>query len=422
MESRYAYWLLLFLKKVFAIKIKSVILVNMAILKTTESVPGYADVKKQMVKFLRERRIPVNGKLPPLRELSGQFNVSVATLRKAVLSLEESGELSVRHGSGIYVADKSGELVVETTILRPFRKNKTICVIDSFAKGDFEGHYLDNFVLSETLQGAKEACLKAQWGLKVLSFVIGEGEQAILHKIAESKEDIALMVVTQHFLSLLDSVEKMGVPTVVLGPLGTKTYKNQVCIDLFEAGVLAGDHLADLGHQNVLYIGLHPTVAKTAYLRHSGFCYAHKRAFPQGEIHEIFVPDATISSEIRQVFLDASQKALEFIDSVSAIFISSDQIALTVVPYLLQHGVRIPQTVSLVALDNSRFARLFTPMWTSVDLNRPGAAMTAFEFLSTWDNGSSAPTFSKYFVPSRLVVRESAVSRIQNGNETDVKA
>jgi DNA-binding LacI/PurR family transcriptional regulator len=393
----------------------------MAVLKANENVSVHADVKERMVEFLREKRIPVNGKLPPLRELSGKFNVSLATIRKAVLSLEESGELSVRHGSGVYVVDKHGELVVETTILRPFRGNKTICVIDSFARGDLEGHYLDNFVLSETLQGAKEACLKSKWGLKVLSFVIGEGEQAILQKIAECKGDVALMVVTQHFLNLLDSVEKMGVPVVVLGPSGTKTYKNEVCIDLFEAGVLAGDHLAELGHQKVLYIGQHPAVAKTSYLRHSGFCYAHKKVFPQGEIHEIFVSDTTDSSKLRQLFLGAAQKALEFINSVSAIFISSEQIALTVMPYLLQHGVRIPETVSLVTLDNSRFAKLFTPMWTSIDLNRPGAAITAFELLSACDNGSPVSPFFKYFVPSRLVIRDSAVSWIQNKKETSVK-
>jgi DNA-binding LacI/PurR family transcriptional regulator len=382
----------------------------MTVSNTNESVSVGTDVKERMIEFLRTKRIPINGKLPPLRELSDRFNVSLATMRKAVLSLEESGELVVKHGSGIYVVDKQGELVVETTILRPCRKNKTLCIIDSFAEGDFEGHYLDNFVLSEAMQGAKEACQRSKWGLKVLSFVIGDGEQAILSKIAEMKENIAILVVTQHFLGMMDAVEKMGVPAVVLGPLGTNICKNEVCIDLFEAGMQAGDHLAKLGHQKVLYLGQDPSVAKTSYLRHSGFCYAHKKAFPQGQIHEVFIPDVTVSSEVRQLFLDSAKEALKIIDSVSAIFISSDQVALIVVPYLLQHGVRIPQSVSLVTLDNSRFAKLFTPTWTSVDLNRPGAAMAAFDILSNCEKGQPVSSTSKHIVSSQLVVRESAIA------------
>ncbi|OHB53015.1 MAG: hypothetical protein A2Y07_06340 [Planctomycetes bacterium GWF2_50_10] len=380
-----------------------------------------SDIKRQMITFLREGKFSLDGKLPALRELSSKFNVSVATVRKAVVQLEQSGDVVVRHGSGVYVVDNGG-LVTETTILRPVRENKTICVIDSFERDDFEGHYLDNFVLSEVLQGVQDACRKAQWGLKVLSFIINEGEQAVLHKIGECKDSIALMVVSQHFLGLLDSVQQMGVPAVVLGPLGSKTGKyNEVCIDLFEAGASVGEHLVSLGHQKVLYIGQNPAVAKGSYLRHAGFCYAHKRAFPEGKIQEIFVSDATNSSVFRQMFVGAAEKVLEAVNSVSAIFIASDQIALIVVPYLLQHGVRIPQTVSLITLDNSRFTKLFTPTWTSVDLNRPGAAMKAFEFLSAGNNDSSVSGFSKYFVPSKLVIRGSAVPYTQNENEKSTK-
>jgi DNA-binding LacI/PurR family transcriptional regulator len=364
----------------------------------------------QVLEYLRKADIPANGKLPPLRELSSQFNVSLATLRRAVVNLEKSGEVSIRHGSGVYVADKHGELVIETTILQPAPKNKTVYIIDSFAKGDIEGHYLDNYIIAETIQGAKDICLEEKWGLKVLSFVIGEGEHAILRRLEQDNENMALIVVTQHFLNLYDNVERLEIPTVSIGPLGPKSLKYEISMDLFEAGALAGEYLARLGHKDVLYIGQFPSVAKTSYLRHAGFCYAHQKAFPQGKINEVFIADAQSSSEEKQFYRDAAQQSLKFIDSVSAIFVSSEQIALTAVPYLLQNGVQIPQTVSLVTLDNSRFGKVFTPMWTSVDLNLQGAAKAAAELLLAWDSGLPKPAFYNSLVPSKLIVRDSAIA------------
>lgn len=46
-------------------------------------------------------------RLPPDRELAGTLGVSRNTLREALLALEILGILDVRHGSGIYVADRT---------------------------------------------------------------------------------------------------------------------------------------------------------------------------------------------------------------------------------------------------------------------------------------------------------------------------
>ncbi|OHB53028.1 MAG: hypothetical protein A2Y07_06415 [Planctomycetes bacterium GWF2_50_10] len=370
-----------------------------------------SDIKRQMITFLREGKFPIDGKLPPLRELSDKFNVSVATLRKAVVQLEQSGDVVVRHGSGVYVSDRCGESVVETTILNSAPGNKTIYVIDAFAKGDLEGHLSDNFVLNETVQGVKESCIKAQWGLKIISFVIGDGNHAIMRRISQSKDKAALIVVSQHFLPMIETVEHMGVPVVSVGPLGVKALQYEVCVDLFEAGYMAGQHLVNLGHENVLYLGQIPSVGKTAYLRHAGFCYIHQKTFLNGKIHEVFVPDSSSSEEEKQAFCQGAQKSLEIIKSVSAIFIASEKIAMVAVPYLLQNGVKIPETVSLVTIDNSRFGKAFTPAWTSVDLNIRGAAMAAAELQISWGKGLSRPQSSNSLAQPRLVLGGSAIQK-----------
>ena len=136
----------------------------------------------------------------------------------------------------------------------------------------------------------------------------------------------------------------------------------------------------------------------------------HRKAISQGKIHEIFVRNANSISELKQLHRDAGRQGLGLIDSVSAVFISSEQIALAIVPYLLQNEVRIPKNVSLVTLDNSRIGEAFSPMWTSVDINRQLAAKMAAELLLTWDRGLPKPEFYSSLVPAKLVVRESSVA------------
>jgi DNA-binding LacI/PurR family transcriptional regulator len=387
---------------------------------------GCQELDKQVMSLIRENNISVHKKLPSLRKMATTFGVSVPMVRKAVSNLEKSGKVCIRHGSGVYVADAHSDSLVETIILRPINRNKTICIIDAFAEGDARGHYVDSFILEELIQGTKEVCLKSQWGLKVLSFAIGKGEEAV-RKIAQEKDAISVINTCSHFLDHLDALKDMGVSNVTIGPVGLKslrpqTLKHEICVDLYEAGSLAGNFLAEMGHKNVLYIGMEPSIARISGLRHAGFCCAHKAVFPQGKIYEVFVSDVASSSGQKQLFLDAAQNSLAFMDSVSAVCISSDQIAMVVVPYFLQHGIRIPQTVSLITLDNSRFGTLFTPMWTSVDLNRCGVAKAASELLLAWDNGLHVPPFYIYscLVPPRLVVRDSVVLRVpSNKDESD---
>ena len=196
-----------------------------------------ADIQSQVMEYIRSADVSAGSKLPPLRELSSRFNVSVATLRRAVVDMEKNGQVDIRHGSGVYVADEYDEFLIETIILQPDRKNKTICIIESFAKGEFASHFVDNFVLSECVQGVREVCRREKWGLKVLSFERNEGRREILHRLEQDKENVALIVIVQDFISLLESVEELKIPTVSIGPLGFGMMKYEICRDLFAAAL-----------------------------------------------------------------------------------------------------------------------------------------------------------------------------------------
>lgn len=71
------------------------------------------DVATHMIERIRSQQWGVGMKLPSEPELAEQYEVSRATIRSAIKSLQLSGVLRTRSGSGTYVAD-SACLVLET--------------------------------------------------------------------------------------------------------------------------------------------------------------------------------------------------------------------------------------------------------------------------------------------------------------------
>ncbi len=89
----------------------------------TETAPGFRrvhvarafeDIAGQIRDELTQGRLRAGDRLPPERELAGQFGVSRNTLREALRSLEISGLITLKKGAlgGAYVKDSSGEVVV----------------------------------------------------------------------------------------------------------------------------------------------------------------------------------------------------------------------------------------------------------------------------------------------------------------------
>jgi len=65
----------------------------------------YRGVLDKMLNLINNEEFPVNGRLPPERELAERFEVSRPTIREAIIALEALGRVQVKTGSGIYVLD-----------------------------------------------------------------------------------------------------------------------------------------------------------------------------------------------------------------------------------------------------------------------------------------------------------------------------
>lgn len=67
------------------------------------NMPLYLGVKKVLLEEIRSGRMAANGRLPSEEVLARQFNVSRATIRSTLQSLEKDGIVTRRHGIGTFL-------------------------------------------------------------------------------------------------------------------------------------------------------------------------------------------------------------------------------------------------------------------------------------------------------------------------------
>ncbi|MET9300085.1 GntR family transcriptional regulator [Micromonospora aurantiaca] len=67
--------------------------------------PLWRSIRDDLRARIQAGRLKPGGKIPTTRELMDQHSTSSATVRRAVDSIIESGELVGRQGLGVFVAD-----------------------------------------------------------------------------------------------------------------------------------------------------------------------------------------------------------------------------------------------------------------------------------------------------------------------------
>ena len=169
--------------------------------------------------------------------------------------------------------------------------------------------------------------------------------------ISQGVDGILLTSASNSAIPLLEHYQS-AVPTVLIGaafaPVASSMRINSVCTDNYVGGQMAARYLHDLGHRQVVYLGVRKG-SDTHLLRHRGFLDA--AAELDMAVDTIWNPDSHSTSEsgyrlARHFFLQPF--------SHTAVFAASDLMALGIMQAAEEMGLRIPQDFSLLGFDNIR--------------------------------------------------------------------
>ena len=164
---------------------------------------------------------------------------------------------------------------------------------------------------------------------------------------------------------------------------------------------MATQHLIAAGHRHIAFIGGPPGLMSVQE-RRIGFTRAMAEAKLPIAAEDVFLQDYS-----RAFGNQAAQAIIALKRRPSAIFASSDYLAIGVLSALQQAGLSVPDDMSLVGFDDMPFAELVNPPLTTIRQPVPQMGRIAFQLLLALMNGEDAAPITR--LPVELVQRKSVL-------------
>jgi DNA-binding LacI/PurR family transcriptional regulator len=209
----------------------------------------------------------------------------------------------------------------------------------------------------------------------------------------------------------LDGRGADDLPLVLIGEkLGAGPH-DHVGIDNVAAAQTATTHLLELGRRRVAAIGHQPDSSE-----HSGVAHLRRRGWEAAQVSAGLTADESLLAEVPSFTpghgAAAMARLLDHGPVPDAAFCFNDTLALGVLRCLADRGIRVPDDVAVIGLDDVVEGRFAVPRLSTVSPDKRGIARTAVEFLAERLAAAGDPREPRDVrVGFELVARESTVGR-----------
>ncbi|WP_241980391.1 LacI family DNA-binding transcriptional regulator [Cryobacterium sp. Hh11] len=201
---------------------------------------------------------------------------------------------------------------------------------------------------------------------------------------------------------LIEELRASRLPLVIIGSLPEGVAVDNVRANSRKGVGLAVQHLHENGRRQIGFLnGPVDTVPGTARL--AGYLRAMaKLSLPITSDLQVEADDFTYEAGL------VATTALLNQSSPDAIVCANDLLAVAAMKIIVGRGLRVPQDIALVGMDNTSIAELANPALTSVDLGSTKRARKAAKLLLARIADPSLPVHSVVVAPA-LVIRESSI-------------
>jgi DNA-binding LacI/PurR family transcriptional regulator len=330
-------------------------------------------------------RLPSGTRLPTVKEMMSRYQVSQATVDRALGYLKEKGYVSAQVGRGTFTCEMEPASRVENVDLVLFGSRKSVDS-PSFHRELIEG-------LSKQL-GEQGRWLR----VTVLPY------DCSVNEARESLEKLSpqgLILVNLSKVEIVEWVREQSLPHVLLFPDCRAEQPNSVLIDNRAIVRQWIEHLTQLGHRHIAYL-------------HSSSEKFHQRDQSQrlqffyeemGRAGLLADPDLVLfGGYTRQEGLSATESLLARGKPFSAI-ICGDNIVSGVYEALKEAGREVGDEISVIGVDDCTWAAHLNPPLTTVRIARESLAALAVDKLQA-GLASEGGGFQEMIQP-QIVVRES---------------
>ena len=199
----------------------------------------------------------------------------------------------------------------------------------------------------------------------------------------------------------LQDLQDAQIPVVLIGSQIDHPDLDVVMVDNVQGAYDAVSHLIDLGHRRIGLVG-GPRAASSGEQRFQGYI----RALAD---HDIPVDEEIITEGrfTREGGYESMKRLLALQSPPTAVFASSDVMAIGALMAIQEQGLQVPNDVSLVGFDDIAEASTTTPKLTTVSQPKYQTGEVAAQLLFDRVEGASPGERQKIVLSHQLVIRDS---------------
>ena len=321
----------------------------------TRNVAKYQQVVEWIRQCLDTGKLQTGDKLESENEIGLRFGISRQTVRHALSILEREGIIESRQGSGNYVLP-----VKEVSESSP-RKNmnsKTAVVVSTYVNG---------YIFPKIIQGMEKVLEKENWKIRI-TFTHNryETERKVLTQLIEDEDVDGLIIepartgLPSPNLEYYRKLQERGIPIVFFHSYFREMDIPHVSIDDKRAGYLAAEHLIEQGHRKIA--GIFKLDDGQGQRRFSGYMQALSEYGMKIRNQQI----VWLDTEEEQDMAASKERIFRRLRGCTGCVCYNDEVANHLIELCGEAGIRVPEDLSLVSIDNSDLARLGSVLLTSV--------------------------------------------------------
>lgn len=305
-------------------------------------IPAHVQVRDRIVAEIERGILKPGDMLPSEPVLAEQLGVSRMTANKAILALVGKGLLKRIRGQGTYVCD----------ILPRQTQKRCAVAICSDTSRVMEDYYFGQIFWQ--LQTSLDA-----HGVETRMMRIESGSVEAF----EEFDSVIAIAPDESVVPALARIARSGVPVVVVGARWRSEWLSEVDSDNVLGSALAVNHLLDLGHRRLLFVGALPSSSNTID-RRQGFWFAAKaRSLATDSLEELMLENVVSFTD------DESRRLVQLLTSIdrpTAVFCGGPAIAMFVKSTALGLGLSLPDDLSIVAYDDPVYLAMAYPPITTI--------------------------------------------------------
>lgn len=346
------------------------------------TLPVHLQVRQRLLEVVSSMSLKPGDAIPSEVDIANALGVSRMTVNKAILGLVSEGWLVREKGRGTFLAE-------------PLQAGIARCLV--LVKQAALVGLRDDYYYGALYWGIRE--FFSDTDVRVDIAGLADGSQA-----AVSANAVVIGInPDESEAQLLAQLSDRGTPVVALGSSWESASLNAVDSDNILGAAQAVNHLVDLGHKKIAFVGAWRRDSNTVD-RLKGFRFAMKaRGLHPSEDLEIVGSEA---GGLAPEDVEHLEEVLTGSDPVTAVVAAGPHLGMYVLGVASKLGIPVPASLSVVAYDDPRFISMTHPPLTTVRQPLEEMAFAACQIVTN-STGHPAGENSRVVLEPTLIIRQS---------------